>query len=161
MREHVAKGMSSLVNLFEVQKTPVEFYLTKYERVCKFVQRDLVNQIQRADESHLKFCFFDIMSKKGSALVKQAINKVDGYFGLAVISESERLEYSNAHYKLKRELDQNLRTFKEFMDLEENKKVAESHQSLLKHQQLRLTQEIASLLLLVRVYYIKQAGLQL
>jgi N-acyl-D-aspartate/D-glutamate deacylase len=78
------------------------------------------------------------MSKKGSALVKQAINKVDAYFGLAVISDADRLEYSNAQYKLKRELDQNLRTFKEFIDLEENKKVAENHASLIKHQELRL-----------------------
>jgi hypothetical protein len=72
----------------------------------------------------LKFYFFDVMSKKGSALIKQNINKVDFYFSLAVISDTDKLEFSNAHYKLKREMDQNLRTFKEFLDLEENKKTA-------------------------------------
>lgn len=46
--------------------------------------------------------------------------------------------------------------FKEFIDLENNKKVAQSRQSLIKHQGLRLMQEVASLMLLVRTYYLKQ-----
>jgi len=146
--------------VFEIQKTPLDFYLTKYERVCKFIQRDLIKNIQKTDEGHLKFYFFDIMSKKGSALVKQTINKVDGYFSLAQINDADKLEFSNAHGKIKRELDQNLRTIKEFLDLEENKKVAHSHESLLKHQELRLIQEISSLVLHVRIYYLKQIELQ-
>ena len=36
------------------------------------------------------------MSKKGSALVKQTINKVDGYFSLAQINDADKLEFSNA-----------------------------------------------------------------
>jgi hypothetical protein len=70
--------------------------------------------------------------------VKQIISKVDGYFSLAELSDAEKLEFTTAHAKIKRELDQNLRTFKEFVDLEENKKVAQSHESLIKHQELRL-----------------------
>ena len=49
-----------------------------------------------------------------------------------------------------------MRTFKEFIDLEDNKKVAQRHQAMIKHQDLRLMQEVASLLLLVRTYYLKQ-----
>lgn len=96
------------------------------------------------------------MSKKGSALVKQTINKVETYFSLAELQDEDKLNFSTAQTKIKRDLDHNLRTFKEFIDLEDNKKVAKRHQSMIKHQELRLMHEVASLLLLVRTYYLKQ-----
>lgn len=96
LRENIDKGLTHIVNVFVIQKTPIDFYLNKYERVCKFIQRDLIKKIQKTDEGHLKFYFFDIMSKKGSALVKQTINKVDGYFSLAQINDADKLEFSNA-----------------------------------------------------------------
>ena len=76
------------------------------------------------DESHLKFFFFDIMSKKGSALLKQTINKVESYFSLAELDDEDKPCFQTAQIQIKRDLDQNLRTFKEFIDLEDNKKVA-------------------------------------
>jgi len=97
LREHIDKGLNQLINVYEVQKTPLDFFLDKYERVCKFIQRDLVNQIYDTDEGHLKFFFFDIMSKKGSALIKQTINKVDSYFSLAVVGDVDKMEFTNAH----------------------------------------------------------------
>ena len=95
------------------------------------------------------------MSKKGSTLVKQTINKVDSYFSLAELDGEDKIEFSTAYTKIKRELDTNLRMFKEFIDLEDNKKIAKSHSSLIKHQELRLMQEVSSLLLLVRTYFLK------
>ena len=148
-------GLNRLLNVFEVQNTPLERYLINFERISKFIQQELVPQIVSTDESHLKFFFFDIMSQKGSALVKQTINKVETYFGLAELDDADKLNFSTAQTKIKRDLDQNLRTFKEFIDLENNKKVAQRHASSIQHQGLRLMQEIASLMLLVRTYYLK------
>lgn len=105
LKEHINKGLNQLINVFEVQKTPLDCYLNKYENICKFLQRDLFNSIQKTDEGHLKFYFFDIISQKGKSLVKQIISKVDGYFSLAELSDAEKLEFTTAHAKIKRELD--------------------------------------------------------
>ena len=115
----------------------------------------MVAGIQDTDEGHLKFFFFDTMSKKGSTLVKQTINKMDQYFSLAELDDADKLDFSTAHTKIKRELDMNLRVFKEFIDLEDNKKIAKNHSSMIKHQELRLMQEVSSMLLLVRTYFLK------
>ena len=95
------------------------------------------------------------MSKKGSTLVKQTINKMDEYFSLAELDDTFKFDFGTAHTKIKRELDTNLRNFKEFIDLEENKKIAKSHSSMIKHQELRLMQEVSGMLLLVRTYFLK------
>ena len=73
--------------------------------VSKFIQRDLLSTIQVTDESHLKFYFFDVMSKKGSALPKQILNKVDQYFSLADLEDSDKLDFTTAQTKIKRDLD--------------------------------------------------------
>ena len=62
MLDSLVKGLDSLINVFVVQKTPLEQYLKNYERVNKFVHRDLVNAVQKTDEGELKYFFFDIMS---------------------------------------------------------------------------------------------------
>ena len=155
MYENLYKGLKGMMNVLELQKTPLDQYLRNYEKICKFVTRDLVATIQDTDEGHLKFFFFDTMSKKGSTLVKQTINKLDSYFSLAELDDNDKLDFSTAHTKIKRELDYNLRNFKEFIDLEENKKIAQSHSSKIKHQELRLMQEVSGLMLLVRTYFLK------
>ena len=71
--------------------TPLVQYLRNYEMICKFIQRELVAQIVKTDESYLKFVFFDIMSKKGSALVKQTFNILETYFSLAELEDEEKL----------------------------------------------------------------------
>ena len=81
---------------------------------------------------------------------------MDQYFSLAELDDTDKLDFSIAYTGIKRDLDKNLRTFKEFIDLEDNKKIAQSHNSLIKHQDLRLMQEISSMLLLVRTYFLKQ-----
>ena len=63
-------GLERLLNVFEVANTPLERYLINFERISRFIQQELVPTITSTDESHLKFFFFDTMSKKGSALVK-------------------------------------------------------------------------------------------
>ena len=78
--ENLSNGFESLLSVYEVQMTPIIHYLRNYERICKFIQRDLVSAIVKTDESYLKFVFFDIMSKKGSALVKQTFNQIEKYF---------------------------------------------------------------------------------
>ena len=155
MLDFLHKGLEGLINVFDVQQTPLDHYLKNYERVNKFVHRDLVTAIQDTDKSELKYFFFDIMSKKGKPLIGRSVSRVDDYFALAQLDEQDKLEFGTAQTKIKRELDQNLRTFKEYVDLEENRKDAQSHQSKSKHQELRLMQEMASLLLIVRTFYLK------
>ena len=58
------------MNVFEVQKTPLLQYLHNYEKITKFIMTDMVAVVSNTDEGHLKFAFFDTMSKKGSTLVK-------------------------------------------------------------------------------------------
>eukprot|EP00353_Schmidingerella_taraikaensis_P000961 CAMPEP_0185595924 /NCGR_PEP_ID=MMETSP0434-20130131/79995_1 /TAXON_ID=626734 ORGANISM="Favella taraikaensis, Strain Fe Narragansett Bay" /NCGR_SAMPLE_ID=MMETSP0434 /ASSEMBLY_ACC=CAM_ASM_000379 /LENGTH=71 /DNA_ID=CAMNT_0028224237 /DNA_START=188 /DNA_END=400 /DNA_ORIENTATION=- len=71
------------------------------------------------------------MSKKGSALVKQTVNKVENYLGLAELDDADKLSFSTAQTNIKRDLDQKLRIFKEFIDLEDNKKVAKRQSSMI------------------------------
>ena len=95
------------------------------------------------------------MSKKGSALVKQTLNKMNEYFALAVLGDDHKDDFGMAQSKIKKDIDANLRSFKEFIDLEENRKIALSHSSMIKHQELRLMQEVSGMLLLVRTYFLK------
>ena len=49
---------------------------------------------------------------------------MDQYFSLAELDDTDKLDFSIAYTGIKRDLDKNLRTFKEFIDLEDNKKIA-------------------------------------
>lgn len=73
------------------------------------------------------------MSKKGSALLKQVINKLDSNFTLAKVDDADKLHYQDGYSKIKRECEESLRCFKTFIDLEENTKFALAHANTLKH----------------------------
>ena len=75
---------------------------------------------------------------------------------MAELDDKEKLQFSEASIQLKREVDQNLRAFKEFIDLEENRKGANNQQKKISHQDMRLMQEIASLMMLIKTYHLKQ-----
>jgi len=45
------------------------------------------------DKDDMRHYFFNIMSKQGSALINQATAKVDGFFNLAHLEESEKLDF--------------------------------------------------------------------
>lgn len=85
LAENLNRGYHTILNVFEMQRTPLSHYMDNYSKVCKYVQQDLLQQISSTDCGHLKFIFFEIMSKKGSALLKQVINKLDSTFTLAKI----------------------------------------------------------------------------
>jgi hypothetical protein len=74
---------------------------------------------------------------------------------MAVVGDADKLAYQTAYSEVKREIELNLRTFKVFIDLEDNGKVAVARANLKKHQWCRLMQEVASLTLLIRIYYLK------
>ena len=78
-------------------------------------------------------------------MLKRAVYKAEMYLNLMDIGEKERLDFSTALTKVKREIDIQLSTFKEKIDLEANKKIAELHESLLKSQEDRLVNEISNL----------------
>ena len=49
------------------------------------------------------------------------------------MDEPDKLDFLTAQVKIRRDLDQNLHTFKEYIDLEENKKASQRHKSLVEH----------------------------
>mmetsp|Transcript_23581 Transcript_23581/g.36276 ORF Transcript_23581/g.36276 Transcript_23581/m.36276 type:complete len:115 (-) Transcript_23581:103-447(-) len=100
--------------------------------------------------------FHEIISKKGSYIMKAVINKIDEIFSEAVLDDEEKTEFSNAQTKLRRQLDQNLRTFREYLDAESNKKLTEFFESARKQHDMKVAQSITALSLIVRVYYLKQ-----
>ena len=105
MLDFVHKGLEGMLNVFDVQQTPLEQYLKNYERISKFVNRDLVTSIHKTDEDQLKYFFFDIMSNHGESLISRSVSRVDNYFALAQLEESDKLEFGAAQTKVKRELD--------------------------------------------------------
>ena len=54
-------------------------------------------------------------------------NRIDAFFTMAVVEDADKIAYQDAYNQIKRELEQNLRVFKSFIDLKENNKVALSH----------------------------------
>ena len=59
-----------------------------------------------ADEGYLKFIFFDLISKKGSALFKNTVNKLEQSFNKLEIDEAIRLDVEKSKIRLRRELEQ-------------------------------------------------------
>jgi len=81
------------LNVYEIQSTPIKTYLESFANTCKYVQDDLLNEIQDTDLGHLKFVFFQIMSTKGSALLKQVTNQIGTTFTLAQIKDADKYDY--------------------------------------------------------------------
>ncbi len=48
-----------------------------------------------------------------------------------------------------------MRIFKEFIDMEDNERAAEAKEQEINHQKFRLSQELAAMMVLTRVFYIK------
>ena len=67
------------------------------------------------------------MSKKGSALFKKSMNKYDQFMALAQMDDEDKVNFSMVQTEIKKRLDHNIRYFKEFIDLEQNRKVALDH----------------------------------
>ena len=93
------------MNIFEVYKTPIMHYQRSYDRVCKFVRKELVQRIVDADEGHMKFVLFDMISSKGAAVFKNIVNQLDQAFGRLDLDEPIRLETEKVKSKFRRELD--------------------------------------------------------
>lgn len=103
----------------------------------------------------MKFLLFDLISGKGSAAFKNIVNRLDQAFGKLDLDEPIRLETEKVKGKLRRELDLQVRAFKEFIDLEENQKASCAKTQQIEHQSYRLMQELAALMLLIRIFYVK------
>lgn len=80
---------------------------------------------------------------------------MDDVFHEATLEDDEKQEFSNATTKTRRNLDQELRSFREYLDSEANKKLDQVHRGALQQKENKLTQAITSLGLLVRIYYLK------
>ena len=86
-----------------------------------------------AQDGHLKYMLFDLISSKGSALFKNIVNRLDYSFGRLDLDEPIRVETDKVKTKLRRELDLQVRAFKEFIDLEENQRASAAKQQQIAH----------------------------
>jgi len=68
--------------------------------------------------------FFQMLSRKGSAVFKEVANRLDTAYNKLSINESLRLDLENYKLLSKKDFDSQARIFKEFIDLEENNKLA-------------------------------------
>ncbi len=108
--------MRSLVNLFEVYRTPIAHYQRSYERICKFIQKDLLTRIIENDDGQTKYIIFKMISCKGSALFKDHSTKLEEAFGKLDIDEVLRLETEKIKGIMRKDLSLKMRVFKEFID---------------------------------------------
>jgi len=100
--------------------------------------RDMQAVSQGTDQGFMRVFFDNIIARADASLIKQAVSRVDSYYGNVTMDDQDKLDFLTAQTKIKRELDQKLHTFKEFADLEENKKNYQRHGSLIEHQQKRI-----------------------
>ena len=56
---------------------------------------------------------------------------------------------------MRRELDMQIRIFKELIDKEDNKNEADSKKMQKNNQSYRFKQELAAMMLLIRIFYVK------
>lgn len=105
LREQFDEGLSSLLNIFEIYKTPIMHYQRSYDRVCRFVRKELAARIVEADEDYMKYMLFDMISSKGSAMFKNIINLLDQSFGRLDLDEPIRVESEKVKGNMRRELD--------------------------------------------------------
>ena len=56
--------------MYEIERTPLKFFMGNYSRVCAFISGDLIEDMKRMSDGHIKYLMFDIMAKKGSVLLK-------------------------------------------------------------------------------------------
>jgi type III secretory pathway component EscR len=109
-----------------------------------------------SEEQLLISKFFEIISKKGNDVVPSVLDKVDEVFSEASLFDEEKTDFTNAATKIRRLLDQNLRTFREWLDAEANKKLAQVYASSTAQQEMKLIQSTTALQILVQIYYMKQ-----
>jgi type III secretory pathway component EscR len=111
-----------------------------------------------SEEQLLISKFFEIISKKGNDVASEVHDKVEKVFNGAIANllDEEKTDFSNASTKIRRLLDQNLRTFREWLDAEANKKLAQVYESSTAQQEMKLIQSTTSLQILVQIYYMKQ-----
>lgn len=69
--------------------------------------------------------FYHVISQNGPPLVKSIINKIDEVFSEAQLDDEEKTEFGNAQTNIRKKLDIDLRVFREFIDVESNKKMTE------------------------------------
>mmetsp|Transcript_32582 Transcript_32582/g.31815 ORF Transcript_32582/g.31815 Transcript_32582/m.31815 type:complete len:134 (+) Transcript_32582:1255-1656(+) len=104
---------------------------------------------------------YDALSKRGMALFKNQVNKLDQAFEKVSFEPNVRLQIDRHKSNVKREIHEKLMVFKEFVDLEESRRAVLNSNHQKDHVNVRLMQELASLLLIIRIFYMKQEQIEL
>ena len=69
-QENMARGLTTILRVYEIERTPLQFFMDNYARVSQFITRDLAEDMKSMSDGHIKYLMFDIMAKKGSVLLK-------------------------------------------------------------------------------------------
>jgi hypothetical protein len=86
--------------------------------------------LTNTDENLQKSFFNEIMSKTSNKFSKALLNKIDELFCEVKLEGSdEKLEFSDAHMKIKRKLESDFRTFREYLESEANKQLSSVFES--------------------------------
>ena len=124
-----------------------------------YLKRDLFKMITNSDSNLLMAQFHELMNHKTIFLEKNVIAKIDEIFGEAQLEDEEQMDFNNAQTKIRRKMDTSLRTYRKFLENETNKKLSEVYSSSKKQQEIKLTQSITALQLLIKMFYIKKLQL--
>ena len=131
--------MNISINIYDIKFTPITKYLENYDKKSVYIKRDLFKMITNSDSNLLMAQFHEVINNKTIALEKIVISKIDEIFGEAQLEDEEQMDFNNAQTKIRRKMDQNLRTYRKFLDNETNKKLSEVYSSSKKQQEIKMT----------------------
>lgn len=79
--------------------------------------------LTKSNQQLLESQFLMIIQKNSSEQNRAIINKMDEVFHEATLEDDEKQEFSNATTKTRRNLDSEVRSYREYLDSEANKKL--------------------------------------
>ena len=80
-----------LINVFDLDATPLETYLKSYQRTVKFIMRDMQAVAQNTDSDFMRVFFDNIIARADSSLIKQAVTRVDSYYANITMEDQDKL----------------------------------------------------------------------
>ena len=92
----------------------------------------LYETIQDNEENIVKNQFIDIMNQNASLVVKQINDQINEVFGETKLQDEEKTTFSNAQTEIRRNMDIELKVYKEWLDVQANKNLTQLYQNSLK-----------------------------
>jgi len=116
MHDNLKKSFDHLLDVYEIEKVSIDVFNKRYTEIGKFVSSVLQKEFEEKEEGQLQFQFFNIMSSKGSALLKQYQNKIESYLWLMDLDDEDKIAGTAAVDYFKQVIERRLVPFKKFID---------------------------------------------